>query len=191
MIAAKISNKGSFTTMLEKRIGEWSAVRKLAVVIHTPPELNWWYYNEFGTATKREGMGSPTGYYEIPGSGTSIFMYKGVLHKRTAGKNPVHHPGTKASHAVSLAQPDYQNALKQAVRRGFSFGALNSPDKLLVSMHEGMVHAKELIARNYDSLLQNNDYHSPPGGTIGTGKLGGRKAADDYRALATVEDMKE
>lgn len=177
--------------MLARRIKEWSVVPEIVAVIHTPPELNWWYYNEFGTATKREGMGSKTGYYEIPGAGVSIFTYKGEHHHRKANVNPVHHPGTKASHAVLLAQPRYQEEIRNAIRVGFAYGSLDSVKKMKASLHAGMLNAKEAIAENYDVLLQHNDYHSAPGGVEGTGKLEGRKAADDYRKLAQVKDIKE
>lgn len=186
-----MTDNGPFSRMLARRIKSWAAAPKIGAVIHTPPELAWWYYNEFGTATKREGMGPPTGYYEIPGYGISIFTYKGEHHRRKAGVNPVHHPGTHASHAVSLAQPDYQHALSMAVKTGFAHGSLDSPAKVQASIESGMEEAKELIARNYDALLQHNDYHSAPGGIEGTGKLEGRKAADDYRKLAQVKDIKE
>lgn len=192
MFSFKIPGNGPFTKMLDTRIKAWSAAPKFSVIIHTPLEIKWWYYNEFGTATQRGGQGVPTAeYYEIPGSGVSIFTYQGKEHVRIAGKNPVHHPGTKAAHVVALTQPDYQHAIKVAVRTGFAYGSHDSPKRVFKSMHTGMEAARELIAENYNALLQHNDYHSAPGGVEGTGKLEGKKAGDVYRALSEVRDIEE
>ncbi len=191
MISAKVTNNGAFSKMLKSRIAAWAVVPQLSSYIHTPPELNWWYYNEFGTATKREGMGAPTPMYEIPGYGVSIFTYKGEHHRRKAGVNPVHHPGTHASHAVALAQPEYQAAVKDSIKVGLAHGALDDPTEMKKSLHAGVEGAKKVIAKQYDALLQHNDYHSAPGGIEGTGKLQGRKASDVYSELAEVRDSEE
>lgn len=181
MLNLTFDSNGPFTKTLDKRIKAWEK-RSVAFSIHTPPEIAWWYYNEFGTATQATGPARKTGRYIIRPRdpiGWLIFPWNGEMVKFRR----VLHPGTKASHFTLLAQKAYRKVIRDAYKKAVEGGGLNDPEMVKTALLHSMQQTKELIAESMSRQLQQVPYHDEDGG-----KLKGRKAHEVYRELAQVVD---
>lgn len=102
------NNHDSFFTRIADRKSEWAKVNKLAGRISVPPELQWWYWQEFGTATRGDpGRSSGTTYsikpveasvLKFPWHGDTFYREQILAHPGI----PSHHFVTKSLHDILL-----------------------------------------------------------------------------------------
>lgn len=182
MLSLSFASDGQLTQMFERRIKACSG-RSIEMGIHTPDDIAWWYYNEFGTATQATGPVRRTGRYRIvprPPNRYLIFPWNGELVAFTS----VLHPGTKASHFTLLASKEYRKAIRRAFHEAVRSGGTDDMQKIRESLLHSMQLAKEAIAESMSRLLQQEQYHDE-----GHGKLKGRKAHEVYLERAQVVDQ--
>lgn len=174
MFSAHIKPNGDFSKSINSRVKAWASMPStLYGKLRVPPELYWWYYNEFGTATKSTAQSGGVGRSEYKIEGNPLVFWgldTGTLVKTSF----VMHPGTKASRFVQLSLPEFEHSLKEDLNRYFR-SILDNPESLKDLLYVGLDILYKLIGANMSLTLQFDvDYH--PAGLDAGGKLGGVKA---------------
>ncbi len=95
-----------FLEHIQKRAQEWSHVKKLAARIVVPPELQWWYWQEFGTAVRGDAGRASGKTYRIPLSGYTTLKWPNAKSPNKPDgwrwQGPVEaHPGIYPQHFIT------------------------------------------------------------------------------------------
>jgi hypothetical protein len=170
--------QGHFTKALEERLKRWREEKNVAARLTTPPDLKWWYYNEFGTATKNER--SPGQEYTITpkGNGQLIFPQDGELRHALQ----VDHPGVRASRSVTKVMPDIRELFRNWAKQALRNGGADNPKVVTDAVSDTAHKAKELIVESMSSNIPGLREMDPA-----YGRLGGQHASEVFNDEAKVE----
>lgn len=177
----------SFVSVLKRRKASWVGA-KLASRIVVPPALQFWYWQEFGTAVGgRAGLTDPAGgasghtYSIYPVNAAALSWPDGQ-----GGRTVVHyvqkHPGTRSHHFVYRSLADIKAVACAEITKAFHEGQWKYGIVKSALNNKVMPQAVEIIAVNMERSLP---------GTREDGKLNGSLAADFFRGLATIQDTSE
>jgi hypothetical protein len=181
--------RGNFIERMQERIAKW-AQAKMGARIEVPVELEWWYWNEFGTATKFGGApeGLPGALNMAPAGPDARYpilpvnanMLRFPLNGQIVLRASVMHPGIKPSRSVSKVIQEIVDNACSAVAAAFRQGGADRPEIVAAAIVATTEQAKELIAQSISSNLTQ---------TREDGKLDGRDPGEVFSASATVVDL--
>lgn len=174
----------SLITQIRNKIQEWKGA-KIAARITVPPELQWWYWQEFGTAVGgRSGQTDPTGgasghKYPIRPVNTTMLAWTGPDGKQVLVPEVKEHPGVPSHHFVTRTLPDNLEiaAIKLIAAMDRSAWSVKTVRDSLLG--ETMPRVKENIVQMIELTL--------PGINPG-GKLKGQAAADVFDQESKIVD---
>lgn len=186
---------GHFDKYLNERIKAWGSKRRVAAAIHTPESMAWWYFNEFGTAGKRDpdapGPAGVGGAYPITASKGKMLVFQDSSGEKQF-REKVQHPGTKPSRFTTLSKPEYHKAIVEAVTTALRGSRYISPEMVEAPLVHSVQTAKQIIADRIRTTLQQKKWHDPASPYPNQrGKLGGELAADVYERDALVVPLSE
>lgn len=188
--------RGLFVQQLRERVKKWEGTQAPAARIVVPDELRWWYFNEFGTATKWEDPGGRVlnarlagvpppihgkqKYQIVPVDAKALaFPVRGTL----VITKLVNHPGIRPSRSVTKALADIERTMKDRVRDALYAGAADDPTRLKEAVQEAAEQAIQHIAESMSRNLAGAREAVENGGE---GKLGGRSAAEVFQSEARI-----
>lgn len=182
-IPLKLRSNGGLIKQLQERRAKWVS-SSIAVRLTVPPELFWWYLQEFGTASAGDKGGVP---YSIDPVDSELLAYPGPDGK-TVFAHHVNHPGIKPRRMVTKVLPQIREAIARRATEALKDGATQDPAVMLQAMLAAVGDAKELIV---ESIAQNLPGTRPVNTQFPKqgGKLGGRTAASVFEENATVVDV--
>jgi hypothetical protein len=175
----------SLITRLQQKRQEW-ANAKIAARIVVPPELSWWFYQEWGTAIGgRSGQVDETGgasghTYEIPTGLTHAVSFEGKEGPFTG--YVLRHPGVSSRHFVTRTLPENLQIAAIKFVAAMDRSKWNVETVRASLLGETMPRVKENIVQMIEITLPG---HNP------SGKLGGETAASAFEASATIVDVSE
>ena len=166
-LTVKVS--GNFLSRLQQRIAAFSAAKVSATLV-APPELQWWAWNEYGTAAHTiSAINAP----ELR------FPYEGVIAHALSVQNPgIIKPGR----SVTKALPAIREQAIEKVREAFSAGGADDPSILHEAIVNAVEAAKTLIVESMAENIPGRRALEPE-----QGRLGGQTAAEVFQAETTVE----
>jgi hypothetical protein len=178
MIQGKI--QGQFTKKLQTLVNKYQSKKVVGYRIEVPPELIWWYYQEYGTAVRGEpGKASGVPYdikpviakaLRIPqGNGSFSFV-----------REIKDHPGIPARYSVKKILPELEKYCKEQFAKP---GIIDDPKFLAKTSKECAEFAIKLIAESLDRNLD--------GIRRIDGKLEGDYPGEVFEKLAKVVEIKE
>lgn len=171
MISAKFA--GNFVSSMEDRLGKWSASPRIAFTIKVPPDLYFWYYQEYGVAPRTIVPREAT-MLAFPGAQGTVLM------------NQADWPGIQGTHTVGTVQETIPDLAREILPTIFSNGNYDPSQITEAFMTEFMTRIKaeivELMAQTIPGTRPANPEHPKQGG-----KLGGRTAAEVFDENATIE----
>jgi hypothetical protein len=173
--------KGDLLQRLENRSRRWTASRH-QVILRVPPELSWWYWQEFGTAASgEEGRSSGHTYRIVPVNARVLSWPDGQGGRVVRAEVPAH-PGIKPRRAVRQVLPDIREEMASAVHQAFLHKAVDDPTRLSASFVTAMEDAKKRIVESMQTQIP---------GTRQDGKLAGRSASQEFNDNAEVVDLSD
>lgn len=170
----------SFLEVMRKRRSDWSAAGKIAARIVVPPDLRWWYWQEFGTAiggrtrnVDSTGGASGSTYSIKPlGPGYPLKWPEGMAWN-------VNHPGVPSHHFVTRTLPDNLKLAAIKIIAAMDRSQWNVATVRDSLLGEVMPRVKENIVQMISITLT---------GTREDGKLLGQTAADDFDQRANIRN---
>jgi len=143
--------------------------KNLSAKVVVPPELSWWYYQEFGTV----------GPYSIRG----VVLPATPEYPEAKGFPEVHHPGVPARHFVrdSLQRIREESASTMVTALHGGDYAYSAANEVLFSTI--MVNVIDTIAESMGQVLHQKGYEGS--------KLGGQQPEDVFKESATIIDSSE
>ncbi len=178
--------------MFARRRAAWSGQNTIGAVLTVPPELAWWYYQEFGTA----GLGVPGGaeypIYPRPGNLAAmnsnnqsqlVFMLGGELVNRAA---VLHHPGVRAAGFVRKARPIFNDAVHAKLVAALKAGAHEDPTEI----EKVVLHSMQLVKDEIVASMKTQLGHYSDGDDPAYGRLEGQKPEDVFKTNALVDKIK-
>ncbi len=181
MIPLTASFSGSFLRQIEARATKWRGT-KIAVRIKVPPELSWWYWQEFGTATRGDAGRASGKPYDILPVNAKALSFPGPNGDRILTGSVRDHPGIKPRRLVESIRPEIRAQLLSKAHEAFKAGAGDQPALLKEAMFSGTEQAKTQIVESIADKLP---------GTRADGRLHGGTAASAFEAAAQVVDITE
>lgn len=175
---------GNFLRKINERIEKWKGDKEIAARITADPEAEWWYYQEFGTASQGEKGGAP---YKITPSEADALAFQGDQGLVITGS--VTHPGVKPTRMVRKVIPDIQDEVKQAVRQALREGGSSDPVHLHQAVLEATHEAKAKIVDSVGKSLKTSEVNSEF--PRQSGKLGGRSPEEVFDQHTHVVDLSE
>jgi hypothetical protein len=159
----------------------FKGINQFSYKIVVPPEMIWWYWQEFGTALYAERgtkPGNEVGYDVTPiNKGALKFYDRGAGDFRIAAKTFVY--GIPPHHMVTDSLPEIEIEMKQSVMQAFreaEYDANKIHEILLTKM---MPRIKEIIRQAFEIKL---NLPSRPNGKLD------QSAADEFEQKAEVKD---
>jgi hypothetical protein len=136
---------------------QWRSAGKIAAVIRVPPEMIWWYWQEWGTgvyAEKGTKPGNEVGYFVPAPENTEanillFYNQDGQLIYR----EEVFVFGIPAKHMVGSVEKDAREILKEGTRKALKERGYNPEALRSHLLDELMPRIKELIRRSFESNL--------------------------------------
>jgi hypothetical protein len=172
-----------FKQQLQTMQAEFSG-KRISAKITVPPEMLWWYWQEFGTASFAErGTTAPSGY-EVPSLANQVEGKYLYFVSRQDGAAHIRHSvfvlGIPAKHMVTLSIPDIQKRVKEdtaiALKQGgYDFNYLRD-----YFISQTMPAIKEIIRQSFQDQLATT--------TRETGRLD-VTAAEEFEAKAEIIDL--
>ena len=156
-----------FAAELQRRLESIAGgPRVMSGLLHVPPELAWWYWQEFGTA----------GPYDIDPVNAKVLSWPTPEGRAIA--HHVKHPGIKPRRFVTDSLPEIRQKMAQDFMAVFTtFNPELYKQALLTST---LPEAKKIIVSAIEDRL--------PGTRI-DGKLAGDTAANTFDSAATITDV--
>lgn len=171
--------EGRFLKAMQERSARWKNV-KIASRIEVPVELRWWYWNEFGTATKGDPEHGASGHYYtiVPVAAKELrFPHNGQM----VFSKEVPHFGVKPSRSVTKVLVEIRENASAAVHDAFLHGAADDPQILKLTIFHATQKAKELIVESMSRNIPGVREAEPE-----LGRLGGARASDVFEESAEV-----
>lgn len=175
-LAFKSKLTGDFLERIRLRSEKFASIQHIAATIVVPDDMIWWYYNEYGTATK--SLVNPGIAYDIVPVNANSLAFPGA-DGGTVFAHAVLHPGIKPSKMVEMVREEIRVYVAKAVKEYFTefdFDPTLVKESLLSTI---MPRVKEFITQSFAQQLT---------GVRVDGKLGGRSAAEVFDQEATVVD---
>lgn len=170
----KLSVTGDFNQKMQERVAKWQAVSgQIVAKIVVPDDLKFWYFQEFGTASRGDAGGAA---YSIDPIHANSLAFPGPGGEKVFAKH-VNHPGIPARHSVGKAMPQIEEDTAASITKALQSGAADDPSLLKVAVEQSTQNAKELIVQSMEQNIP---------GTRADGKLLGRSAASVFDAEAQV-----
>lgn len=172
-----VKSSGQFAQMLQRIRKESS--QPIAARIVVPPDLRWWVYQEWGTATRGEA-GKASGHaYNIFPVRAKMLSWPGADGSVVFRHSVINHPGIRPRHMVLKALPEIESAVTGELGRvlketGYDFNAAK-----VYLLDVIMPKVKQLLVESFERELP---------GTRVDGKLGGTSAAEAFNAGAEIVD---
>lgn len=198
-MAFNVSFKGNVISTLEKRAAAWASAGNMNVRL-TADGVPWWYWNEFGTASRADYSGQEAGTwptkvvqdtagrrapYTIAPNGQPELIFRGNNGVLRHFQGSVPHPGIKPRRNVQGALPEIQEAIRREVRLALLQNfALDNPKTLLNALTAAMSSTKSLIVAKIAENLQGFDYETTLDKEYG--RLGGAVASQVFAQAAQV-----
>lgn len=178
--------------------------KKIAARIVVPPNMSWWYYQEFGTATHNSGQSGssengittqsvpasphPDGYPIYPKNGKTLswptdaggHYFDFVIGERGFRFFVPWHPGVSPQGFVRRVLLDVQAMAQDRIANALFTGNYQFEAAHSALVDEVMPAAINIIANSMGESLD---------GTRTDGKLSGAAAEQALRASASVEDL--
>jgi hypothetical protein len=173
---------GRFTERLERRIAALNKADRVAARIEAPPELRWWYWLEFGTASRGDAGRASGNYYEIDPVNAEVlrFPYGGEMVLR----DHVDHPGIRPHRSITKALPQIREATQSLIHQYLQAGAADNPKELQDALLDSVSNAKALIVESMAVNIPGHREVEPE-----RGRLGGASAAEAFEAMAKVVNL--
>lgn len=170
---------GSFLNSLQKMQNSFQGLDVLSFDLVVPPEMVWWYWQEFGTALFAEkGTDNPYGYTIVPKNAKALRFYdRNVGDFRIAKEVFVY--GIPAHHMVTNSLPEIRVTIKGYVAQAMKesgYDMLALKEILLTKM---MPEIKEIVRQAFEAALDNSPR---PGGKLDV------PAAVEFENKATIVD---
>lgn len=206
-----VSFTGNVTKILEARAAAWASKKVLAARLTVPPELAWWYWNEFGTAGETQPAefnkvsqwstgpitgptGAPTSY-KIKASGINALELVFRTGEGTLFRGEeVTHPGIRPSRNVQKALPMIQLRIMEGVRSTIKAGLLDNPTLILGTFKNSLEQAKTLITEQMQKNMGKPTGRPPikeDSFDRDLGRLEGRPAHTVFAGAAVVKELSE
>ena len=173
MVSGKI--KGIVKQRLSKAINRYAGKGASSYYLDAPsPEMDWWYYQEYGTGTRGEPGKASGAYYVIEPITGKYLKFLGADGNAVFTKK-VNHPGIPARYSVAKTLPELRTFCKEV----FASADILSGEADLDALNlECIEKAKELI---YYSLADNLSSGREDG------KLGGIAPEDVFEQLVEIK----
>jgi hypothetical protein len=168
----KGSITGNFKDQMNQRAQRWIG-KSIGARIHVPDDLDWWVFQEWGTATRGEFGGAA---YAIDPVHAKMLAFPDSA-GNTVFSRHVEHPGIPPRHPVLKVMPDIQAQAAQKINSALSEGGLDDPSNLQVAVTAAVTEARTQIAESMSKNI--------PGTRI-DGKLLGETAASVFESQAVV-----
>jgi hypothetical protein len=172
---------GRFTEHLDRRIAAYKGA-VAAARIEAPPELKFWYWTEFGTATRGEAGHSSGFSYDIDPVDAEALRFP--LGGEMVMFDHVDHPGIRPHRSIRKVLPEIHQVVQERVRQALRAGGTDNPQKLREAMVDATTAAKALIVDSMAVNVPGRRELEPE-----RGRLGGLSAAEVFEAKATVVDL--
>lgn len=179
-----VTTRGLFREQIRKRQQAWSQA-KVSARITVPDELSWWYWNEFGTASKADpGRGSGAPYPIEPVNGKAL-VFQGragtVITSRVDA-----HPGVRPSRSVAESRQQIDQVMRDAVAKAIAQSA-DKPELVQEALQSAARQAVEIIGEAMNRNLQpSRDGDSEFPNQAGRLGGGGRRAGDVFVQNAQI-----
>lgn len=173
--------QGRFLQAMQERSTKWANAR-IAVRIEVPEELEFWYWDEYGTASKGDVDHGASGhsYTIVPVTAKGLVFPQGG---QMTFHSSVEHPGVKPSRSVTKVMPDIRDKAVALIHQAFIDGAADDPEKLHAAVLQAVAAAKDLIVHSMAQNIPGVRAIEPS-----AGKLGGERAADAFDREAQIVD---
>lgn len=152
-----------FLEQLKKMRSEFGSVNKVAFTITVPPEMVWWYWQEYGTALYAErSTSNPVGYYVRPQEAQALKFYdRATGNFRITNETFVY--GIPAHHMITDILPEIQQQIREISVEGMKQGYnINNLHSYLETV--GVPHIIQIISESFATKL---DLPVREGGRIG------------------------
>lgn len=174
-----LKSQGVFQSKLDEMIAEWSLYQTIAAKITVPPEMIWWYWQEFGTASYAEASPSYPGYTvpKVPDP-TITLRFQGLDGSIILTKS-IFTTGVPAKHMVTSVLNDIRRYAFTRVRevlKATNYSAIALEDLLLTDI---MQYAKTIIIESFALNLSEHAGRQ-------FGRLGSSTPAEEFTAKATI-----
>ena len=178
--------KGNFTAELQRRIREFS-VGEVNIGLSIQPGNEWWYYQEWGTATHASSPDfpstAPSGYGIKPVHG-DFLTFPGPQGEQvfTPEVKSPNHKGVRPKGYIRMILPDLQEQIKDDV--AFSLAANNYSKSAVkeILLDRTMPRAQEMIASSMSEALGQTR-------TDGRAKLGSASPSEVFQAETFITDL--
>jgi hypothetical protein len=155
----------NFLNKLAEMRQDFSSLHKVAFTITVPPEMAWWYWQEFGTALYAEKgslSGNETGYFVRPQEGKALKFYD-----RAAGNfritNETFVFGIPAHHMITDLLPVIREQITEIAAEGLKQGYTLEGLRAYIE-EAGVPHIVQMISDQFALKL---DLPVRPNGRIG------------------------
>src|SRR6478752_1499987 len=122
-----VKTNGAFGAHLQRRIEAWHG-RKIGARIRVPPELSWWYWQEFGTATRGDQPQASGHTYPIYPVNAKMLSWPGASGQRVFSHGVPAHPGIPPRRSVTKVLDDIRQETQEGVRAALREGGADHPD---------------------------------------------------------------
>jgi hypothetical protein len=155
MITVKSNNE--FNTTVSNLVSEWGLYRMIAAKIIVPPEMIWWYWQEFGTALYAERSPSYPGY-DVPSvPDISITLRFEGEDGRTILTKHVFTTGVPAKHMVTSIHDAIRQYAFTRIREVIKATQYNPAGLEQLLLEDIMPRVKDMIR---DSFAENLHEHA-------------------------------
>lgn len=176
-----VASHGTIQNLFGKRLNQIKETlqsrykEEVSYIITVPDDLNWWYFQEYGTGTRGEsGKASGSSYDIVPTSGMYLKI-PNALGGYVFVPIVKDHPGINARYSVTKILPELQKYSDSKLRE---YSILRNPSELETIIKDIADKAKELIIKSFEENLP---------GSREDGKLEGKTAAQVFSERATVK----
>lgn len=174
----------SLITNLQQKMREWGSVRISARIV-VPPDLKWWYIQEFGSAiggrTRQvdETGGASGETYEIHPINNTVLSFPGPGGEQVTVPYVKKHPGVPSHHFVTRTLPENLQIAEIKFIAAMDRSGWNVQTVKDSLIGETMPLVKQNIVQMIEITLP---------GTRSDGKLSGATAAEAFESSATIVD---
>lgn len=184
MFSLEASTRGNVIDKLRARAAAWSGA-KVSRKIVVPPELSWWYWQEYGTATRR--VPNPGPPFDIKPVDKKVLAFPsdgGFVFKSSVDD----HPGINPQYIVRDSLEEIKKKASSELREVVGKGGLDTPTVVGEALERALEFGIEKIAERMDERIPGS---RPPEGEWGGGRLKGDTASAVFRQGARVVSGEE
>lgn len=158
--------------------------KRISAKLTVPPEMMWWYWQEFGTASFAERDTTAPSGYEVPALANQVEGKYLYFVSRRDGAAHIRHSvfvlGIPARHMVTLVLPDVEALVKSDTATALKEGSYSFEFLHNYIITKTMPAIKRIIRQSFQDQLSNTVRE--------TGRLD-VTAADEFEAQAEIVDL--